>query len=84
MNYLLGQLEEFGYLVRGGDPEDRRSRRVHLTERGRVVAQTMRGTVTAIERRLEEELGREDLNQLRELLTRLNASTAVSGDGGGQ
>jgi DNA-binding MarR family transcriptional regulator len=84
MNYLLGQLEEFGYLVRGGDPEDRRSRRVHLTERGRVVAQTMRGTVSAIEAQLEQELGREELDQLRELLTRLNASTAVRGDGGGQ
>ena len=34
MNYLLGQLEQLGYLVRGDDDTDGRSRRVSLTERG--------------------------------------------------
>ena len=33
-NYLLGQLEETGHLVRTIDPDDRRSRRIHLAERG--------------------------------------------------
>ena len=33
-NYLLGELERLGYLVRREDPGDRRSKRVHLTERG--------------------------------------------------
>src|ERR1044072_5015892 len=34
MNYLLGQLEALGYLERRADPEDLRSKRVYLTERG--------------------------------------------------
>src|SRR5215216_3753580 len=31
MNYLLGQLEQLGYLDRREDPTDQRSKRVHLT-----------------------------------------------------
>jgi DNA-binding MarR family transcriptional regulator len=79
MNYLLGQLERSGYLVRGDDPHDRRSRRVHLTERGRAVARTIRATVADIEAELRHELGSERFAQLRELLTELNACTIVAG-----
>lgn len=79
MNYLLGQLERSGYLVRDDDPDNRRSRRVRLTERGRAVARTIRATVTDIEADLERELGRRHLAQLRELLTELNASALVRG-----
>ena len=34
MNYLLGQLEQLGYVERRDDPDDQRSKRVHLTARG--------------------------------------------------
>src|SRR5215471_15084250 len=34
VNYLLGQLERLGYLERRSDPDDARSRRIELTERG--------------------------------------------------
>src|SRR4051812_39605601 len=34
MNYLLGQLEERGYVERRDDPDDVRSKRVYLTDRG--------------------------------------------------
>src|SRR4051812_17129609 len=34
LNYLLGQLEQLGYLSRRGDTDDQRSKRVHLTPRG--------------------------------------------------
>jgi DNA-binding MarR family transcriptional regulator len=77
MNYLLGQLERSGYLVRDDDPHDRRSRRVRLTERGDAVRRTIRATVTEIETELEQELGREHFAQLRERLTELNASAFV-------
>jgi DNA-binding MarR family transcriptional regulator len=77
MNYLLGQLEQGGYLLRDDDPADRRSRRVHLTEQGHSVARTIRATVAAIETELERELGREHFAQLRERLTELNASDLV-------
>ena len=34
MNYLLGQLEQLGYIERRDDPDDSRSKRVHVTRRG--------------------------------------------------
>ncbi len=77
MNYLLGQLERSGYLTRVDDPDDRRSTRIELTERGRAAARTIRATVTAIEHELEEELGRQRFAELRTLLTDLNASSFV-------
>lgn len=77
MNYLLGQLERSGYLTRDDNPDDRRSRRVRLTERGHAVAQTIRATVTNIEAELEHELGPKPMAQLRELLAELNASAFV-------
>ena len=36
LNYLLGDLERTGYLVRQPDPDDARSKRIALTPRGRV------------------------------------------------
>src|SRR6185436_5552490 len=33
MNYLLGQLEQLGYVERRDDPDDLRSKRVHYTPR---------------------------------------------------
>jgi DNA-binding MarR family transcriptional regulator len=78
MNYLLGQLEKGGYLLRDDDPGDRRSRRVRLTEQGDSVAQTIRATVAEIETELEQELGRAHFAQLRERLTDLNASDFVT------
>ena len=81
MNYLLGQLEELGYLVRLDDPDDMRSRRVTLTERGASLRRTIRRTVTTIERELEAELGRSSYSysQLRHLLVRLNETALVGG-----
>src|SRR5689334_13668588 len=45
VNYLLGQLEALGYIERRPDADDQRSRRVHLTPRGREAAGTMRDAV---------------------------------------
>jgi DNA-binding MarR family transcriptional regulator len=73
VNYLLGQLETLGYLARRPDPDDHRSRQVHLTGRGRDVAMTMRATVSEIEAEWTALLGREDFEQLKALLTRLSA-----------
>jgi DNA-binding MarR family transcriptional regulator len=77
-NYLLGQLEQLGYLSRDRDPADHRSKRVHLTERGRAAAKRIRTTVGQIESELERELGSQQFAQLRQLLTRLNATNAIS------
>jgi DNA-binding MarR family transcriptional regulator len=79
MGYLLGQLEQFGYLTRGDDPDDQRSKRIRLTPRGYAATQTIRQTVAGIESELAEELGGEPFAQLRELLVRLNHSTTIRG-----
>jgi DNA-binding MarR family transcriptional regulator len=75
-NYLLGQLETLGYLERRPDPDDQRSRRVHLTPRGREVAETMRAAVTELESEWRTILGDDDFDRLHDLLTRLNEGLA--------
>jgi DNA-binding MarR family transcriptional regulator len=79
VNYLLGALERSGYVRRGDDPDDRRSRRIELTERGEAVRLTIRATVAAIEAELAEELGERAFGQLRSLLLRLNDTEFVRG-----
>jgi DNA-binding MarR family transcriptional regulator len=73
LNYHLGQLESLGYLERRDDPDDQRSKRVYLTARGHAAMRTLRDAVVAVEREWARELGAEDIEQLRELLTRLAA-----------
>jgi DNA-binding MarR family transcriptional regulator len=73
MNYLLGQLEDRGYLVRRPDPDDPRSKRVYLTERGDATGKAMRDAVREVEGEWAAALGAEDLERLREMLTRLTA-----------
>jgi DNA-binding MarR family transcriptional regulator len=77
MNYLLGELERLGYLTRRDDPEDRRSKRIHLTERGHGVVRTIRRAVRRIEAEWEKELGPERFALLRELLIELNSTGSV-------
>jgi DNA-binding MarR family transcriptional regulator len=77
MNYLLRQLEELGYLTRKYDSSDHRSKRIQLTERGLAAALNIRETVREIEGEWERELGAPELEQLRELLVRLNGTSLV-------
>jgi DNA-binding MarR family transcriptional regulator len=77
-NYLLGELERLGYLVREEDPEDRRSKRIGLTSRGVAAAQNIRKTVRRAEAELECELGTDDFARLRQLLVDLNATSFVT------
>jgi DNA-binding MarR family transcriptional regulator len=49
LNYQLGQLETLGYLARLDDPDDRRSKRVWLTERGQAAMRTIREAVREVE-----------------------------------
>jgi DNA-binding MarR family transcriptional regulator len=73
MNYLLGQLEILGYLERRDDPEDLRHKRVYMTDRGEATRQVIRAAVREVEAEWADELGAEDLEQLRALLIRLRA-----------
>ena len=77
MNYLLGELEQRGYLVRRDDPVDKRSRRIELTKRGTAALRVMRKSVLGIEAEHEGELGHDGLVQRRQMLAALISSTFV-------
>ncbi len=77
MNYLLGQMQQLGYLTRDDDPDDQRFKRVHLTERGHAAGRAIRETVAEIEAELEQEFGPAQFDRLRQLLIQLNATSFV-------
>jgi DNA-binding MarR family transcriptional regulator len=74
VNYLLGELERRGYLERRPDPDDLRSKRIHLTDRGRALIPVIRGAVAEVEGEWSRLLGRKRFDQLRRLLLDLNRS----------
>jgi len=76
LNYLLGDLERLGYLERHPDPDDRRSRRIALTDRGRALVPVIRGAVSSTERDWAASLGEARFAQLTELLAELNEIAA--------
>ena len=72
LNYLLGQLEETGYLERVDDPDDRRSKRIRVTKRGWAAGKVMRAAVGEVEQEFIDAHGKKELSNLLELLTDLN------------
>jgi DNA-binding MarR family transcriptional regulator len=77
LNYLLGDLERLGYLERRRDPDDRRARRIILTDRGRALVPVIRDAVSEVEREWAEALGAERFAELRDLLYELNEVVAL-------
>jgi DNA-binding MarR family transcriptional regulator len=73
LNYLLGQLEQLGYLVREPDNDDQRSKRIRLTRRGHAAGKAIREIVKDLESEWEQQLGPRKFAQLRRLLTQLYA-----------
>lgn len=71
LNYLLGQMEQGGYLQRRDDSGDQRSKRIHLTDRGDRAVKAIREIVMDVEAEWEHELGASQFTELRQLLTRL-------------
>ena len=80
LNYLLGQLQELGYLTREPDDNDHRSKRVRLTPRGHAVIKAIREIVQGVEDEWQHELGARRFAQLLDLLTELNALAAPTND----
>ena len=64
--------EETGYLERVDDSEDRRSKRVRITERGWAAGEVMRTAVGGVEQEFVDAHGKKELANLLELLTHLN------------
>ncbi len=73
LNYLLRNLETWGYVERQPDPVDTRSKRIALTPRGVLMGQTIRDAVSEIEGEWRTQLGAERFAQLTDLLRELDA-----------
>ena len=70
----LDTLEQAGLVVRRRDPDDRRTVKVELTQKGRERHAQLREAVTAFDRRLRSGLTADELAQLRQLLSKLEAN----------
>jgi DNA-binding MarR family transcriptional regulator len=77
MNRLLGSLEDLGYLVRSGAPDEGRARIVHFTKRGHAAYAKALQALRTIEREWSAELGPKDFAQLKELLFRVWESPLI-------
>src|ERR1700761_7171355 len=80
LNYLLGQLEQLGYLTRETDSNDQRSKRIRLTPKGRAATKAIYEIVQDVENEWEQQLGPRKFAQLRRLLTELNAIVTPTND----
>jgi DNA-binding MarR family transcriptional regulator len=75
LNYLLGELEQLGYLDRRPDPHDQRGKRIVVTQRGKRAIHVIRNAVTEMEDAWARQLGPKRFAQLRNLLQELNQAT---------
>jgi DNA-binding MarR family transcriptional regulator len=75
LNYLLGQMEQSGYLTRAEDSADQRFKRIRLTRRGRAASAAMREVVLEIEAEWTQKLGPRRFAELRDILAELGSST---------
>ena len=71
LNYLLRELERLGYLEREAHPDDLRSKRIVLTERGAAAVGVIREAVAEMEAVWAQRLGPKRFVQLRNLLLEL-------------
>ena len=71
LNYLLRELERLGYLERQPHPDDLRSKRIVLTQRGVAAVGVIRDAVAEMEAAWEQRLGPKRFAQLRNLLLEL-------------
>ena len=80
LNYLLGQLEQLGYLTRETDSNDQRHKRIRLTPRGDAATKAIYEIVQHVEAEWEQQLGPRKFGQLRRLLTQLYTITTPKND----
>jgi DNA-binding MarR family transcriptional regulator len=71
MNQLLRSLEAVGYIARLEGEEDRRSRAVRLTKRGRAAYLKIADILRDVEREWSAELGAKPFAELKALLARV-------------
>ena len=71
MAQAVEQLERGGYIERRDNPDDRRSRLVFLTERGRTVTPVTHAAAAAVEQQWAGLIGTDELEHLRQELRSL-------------
>ncbi len=71
LNYLLRELERLGYLELEPHPDDLRSKRIVLTQRGTAAVAVIRAAVAEMEAAWEQRLGPKRFALLRNLLLEL-------------
>ncbi len=76
MGELVDDLEVKGYLERRPDPDDRRAKRIYLTDRGRKNARVTKRATADVENDLVEFLGQQRYEQLRRTLKDIIAAEA--------
>jgi DNA-binding MarR family transcriptional regulator len=79
---LVDDLELLGYVVRQPDPDDRRAKRIVLTERGQACVRAAISTIAALEAELEDLLGSDALAHLHDILGRIISARGRPGDSG--
>ena len=80
MGELVDDLEVKGYVERRPDPGDRRAKRIHLTDRGRMNASVAKRATADVEDHLVELLGRQRYQLLRRTLEEIIAADAAGDD----
>ncbi len=77
---LVDDLERLGYVVRQPDPDDRRAKRIVLTDRGRESVAAALETIAALEAELEDLLGSDKLAELHDSLSQILTTGRPSED----
>ena len=77
---LVDDLERLGYVVRQPDPDDRRAKRIVLTDRGRKSVTAALDTIATLEAELENLLGSDKLAELHDSLGLILTTSRPSKD----
>ena len=78
MTSMLERLAERGLVVRGPDPDDRRSVRVKLTREGKSVAERINRLIRDLEGRIGTHVGKRELEGFRSVMGAVEEATEVS------
>jgi DNA-binding MarR family transcriptional regulator len=79
---LVDDLERLGYVVRQPDPDDRRAKRIVLTDRGRDSVAAALETIATLEAEIEDVLGPDKLAELHASLSRILTTIRPAEDPG--
>ena len=79
---LVDDLERLCYVVRQPDPDDRRAKRIVLTDRGRDSVAAALETIATLEAEIEDVLGPDKLAELHASLSRILTTIRPAEDPG--